>query len=195
MIIIGGRCPNSLVVKHVLGKDESQVRFLLRAPQTHHLPDMKAIFVESSDGYLARGADDNMVWTPALDKKVFKLLSYSLGGVCVCSRHTYNLLPDAMRNDKNRKFIVAGKSGINSLENINKRYPNGILIGGPRFLTMAYIAGVIDTFIVTTVNMPINSTSEYKNPFEKVLSTIKPQCEIKFDEMVVRVYKNNSRSR
>ena len=24
--------PNSLVVKHVLGKDESQVRFLLRAP-------------------------------------------------------------------------------------------------------------------------------------------------------------------
>ena len=115
--------------------------------------------------------------------------------MCVCSRHTYNLLPDLMRNDKNRKFIVAGKSGINSLENINKRYPNGILIGGPRFLTMAYIAGVIDTFIVTTVNMPINSTSEYKNPFEKVLSTIKPQCEIKFDEMVVRVYKNNSRAR
>ena len=30
--IIGGQCPNSLVVKHVLGKDESQVRFLLRAP-------------------------------------------------------------------------------------------------------------------------------------------------------------------
>lgn len=37
---VGGRiitgyfanCPNSLVVKHVLGKDESQVRFLLRAP-------------------------------------------------------------------------------------------------------------------------------------------------------------------
>ncbi len=32
--IIGGKYhrPNSLVVKHVLGKDESQVRFLLRAP-------------------------------------------------------------------------------------------------------------------------------------------------------------------
>ena len=30
---MGGRCPNSLVVKHVLGKDESQVRFLLRAPR------------------------------------------------------------------------------------------------------------------------------------------------------------------
>lgn len=35
--IIGGQCPNSLVVKHVLGKDESQVRFLLRAPEIHHL--------------------------------------------------------------------------------------------------------------------------------------------------------------
>ncbi len=31
--------PNSLVVKHVLGKDESQVRFLLRAPC-----DMKHLF-------------------------------------------------------------------------------------------------------------------------------------------------------
>ena len=30
--IITVSCPNSLVVKHVLGKDESQVRFLLRAP-------------------------------------------------------------------------------------------------------------------------------------------------------------------
>lgn len=28
-------CPNSLVVKHVLGKDESQVRFLLRAPDDY----------------------------------------------------------------------------------------------------------------------------------------------------------------
>ena len=31
--IITGQRPNSLVVKHVLGKDESQVRFLLRAPE------------------------------------------------------------------------------------------------------------------------------------------------------------------
>ncbi len=31
--IISGQRPNSLVVKHVLGKDESQVRFLLRAPE------------------------------------------------------------------------------------------------------------------------------------------------------------------
>lgn len=30
-------CPNSLVVKHVLGKDESQVRFLLRAPLKNSL--------------------------------------------------------------------------------------------------------------------------------------------------------------
>jgi len=156
---------------------------------------MKAIFVESSDGYLARGSNDDMMWTPALDKKVFKLLSYSLGGVCVCSRHTYNLLPDAMRNDKNRKFIVAGKSGINSLENLNKKHPNAVLIGGPRFLTVAYGAGVIDTFIITTVNTVINGTSEYKNPFEKVLANIKPQCEIGFDEMVIRVYKNNARAR
>ena len=37
MAIIPDDCPNSLVVKHVLGKDESQVRFLLRAPEIFHL--------------------------------------------------------------------------------------------------------------------------------------------------------------
>ena len=40
-------CPNSLVVKHVLGKDESQVRFLLRAPEMHHLLGVCLILLRS----------------------------------------------------------------------------------------------------------------------------------------------------
>lgn len=156
---------------------------------------MKAIFVESLNGYLARGANDDMMWTPSLDKKIFKLLNFAFGGVCVCSRNTYDLLPDAMRNDKNRKFIIANKSGENTLDKLNKLYPNGVLIGGPRFLKVAYNLGVIDTFIVTTVNKPIASTPEYKNPFVSKFAQIGALCEIKFDDMVVRVYKNNLRVR
>ncbi len=152
---------------------------------------MKAIFVESQNGYLARGAMDDMMWTPQLDKKLFRLLSFAFGGVYVCSRHTYSLLPYAMRNDKNRKFIIADRDGQNSLYKLNMRYPNGVLVGGPRFLSAAYDIGAIDTFIITTVNKNIDSSDKYKNPFAEKLVQIGPQCEIKFDDMVVRVYKNN----
>ena len=156
---------------------------------------MKAIFVESLNGYLARGANDDMLWTPPLDKKIFKLLSFAFGGVCVCSAHTYKLLPDAMRGDKNRRFIIADKTGENSLVALNKKYPNGVLIGGPRFLTAAYNVGVIDTFIITTVNKVIAGAPEYKNPFAESLVKQGADCEIAFPDMIVRVYKNNSRIR
>ena len=156
---------------------------------------MKAIFVESLDGYLARGANDDMMWTPSLDKKIFKLLTCAFGGVYVCSAHTYNLLPVAMRNDTNRKFIIADRAGENSLVSLNRKYPNGVLIGGPRFLTAAYNLGVIDTFVVTTVNKTISGPVEYKNPFTTQLAKTGALCEVKFDDMVVRVYKNNVRTR
>ena len=42
-------CPNSLVVKHVLGKDESQVRFLLRAPQIHCLLGVVMIWLTTME--------------------------------------------------------------------------------------------------------------------------------------------------
>lgn len=156
---------------------------------------MKAIFVESLNGYLAHSANDDMLWTPSLDKKIFKLLSFAFGGVYVCSQHTYSLLPDIMRGDKNRQFVIADKTGEKSLTVLNKKYPNGVLIGGPRFLTVAYNSGVIDTFIITTVNKNIPGVAEYKNPFTEILAKQGANCEIKFPDMVVRVYKNNSRGR
>ena len=151
---------------------------------------MKAIFVESLNGYLARGPDDDMLWTPSLDKKLFKLLSFAFGGLYVCSQHTYDLLPITMRNDINRRFITADKDGKNSLKELKKKYPNGVLIGGPRFLVAAYDIGAIDTFIITTVNKNISGPAEYKNPFAEKLAKQGANCEIKFEDMVVRVYYN-----
>lgn len=149
---------------------------------------MKAIFVESSDGYLARGETDDMTWTPTLDKKIYKLLTHAFGGTCICSRLTYKLLPDKMLHDSNRKFIIAERSGTNSLTNLSKIYPNGILIGGPTFLQTAYNLGIIDTFIITTVSININSTQKYKNPFKNILTT--PSCKIELPDMKICVYNN-----
>lgn len=152
---------------------------------------MKAIFVESKDNFLAKSGEDDMLWTPSLDKKLFKLLSCAFGGICIVSKHTYNLLPNIMLKDKNRQFIIAERTGPNSLYNLNKLYPNGILIGGPSFLWAAYNEDVIDTFIITTINKEIKCQDlKFKNPFLDILKNIETNCLIKFDEMEIRIYRN-----
>lgn len=152
---------------------------------------MKAIFVESQNGYLAKNAEDDMTWTPSLDKKLFKLLTYAYGGICVVSLHTYQLLPKKMLYDGDRQFIIAEKYGPKSLYNLNKLYPNAVLIGGPRFLRAANEAKVIDTFIVTTTNTTIKNNTKYENPFIDKFLLMEPKCTINFEEMTVRVYKND----
>ena len=154
---------------------------------------MKAIFVESKNGYLAKGPEDDMTWTPSLDKKIFKLLTYVYGGVCVVSPHTYQLLPKKMLYEGDRRFIIAEKYGPRSLYNLNKAYPDAVLIGGPKFLKAAYDAKVIDTFIVTTTENVIKNNSRYENPFIDELLLIEPCCTIKFDTMTIRMYKNEYR--
>lgn len=149
---------------------------------------MKAVFVESYNGYMARNDKDDMKWTPSLDKKIFKLLTYAFGGVCVVSKHTYSLLPQKMLND-GRKFIVADRSVSNSLQMLNIKYPNAVLIGGVAFLQEAYKLGVIDTFIVTTVDKEIEPNERYKNPFKFK----KPECVIPFDDMIIRIYKEKQK--
>lgn len=150
---------------------------------------MKALFVESSNHYLAKGANDTMTWTPILDKQIFKLLT-TISGVCVCSKHTYGLLPQKMLADQARKFIVADKTGNKSLPVLNLLYPNAYLIGGPVFLREAYKSCVIDTVIVSTTNEPIESTERYKNPLLDYLKH--PTSIVKYDGLIVRVYKINN---
>ena len=147
---------------------------------------MKAIFCESANGYLAKSDSDDMSWTGSLDKRMFKFLTIVSGGVCVCSRHTYKLLPPIMTQDPNRKYIIAEREGKNSLVELNKQHPSAVLVGGPTFLKAAYTLGVIDTFIVTTVPLAIQSTEKYKNPFTGMLKI--PAARLVLDTLSVKVY-------
>lgn len=151
---------------------------------------MKAVFVESLNGYMARGANDDMLWTPSIDKKLFHLVSSAYGGVCVCSANTYSLLPKKMLYDEHRTFIIANRTGPYTLKKLNERFPNAVLIGGPRFLKAAYDEGVIDTFVVTTTKRSIKNNSKYENPFIDELIRLDTKCEIDFGEIVVRIYYN-----
>lgn len=148
---------------------------------------MKAIFVQSSNGYIARCPFDDMSWTPSQDKKLFHLLTTFDSGVCVCSKHTYDLLPKKMLADPARKYIVAERTGKNSLVALNQVYPSAVLIGGAKFLKAAHGYSIIDTFVVSTTKVPIVGNENYKNPFAEILTN--PVAQIDFGDVIVRVYK------
>lgn len=138
---------------------------------------------------MARGADDDMRWTPRMDKQIFRLLAAVSGDVYVCSKNTYALLPSAMRGDVQRRFYVAARDGENSLINLGANFPNAILMGGPAFLRAAYDMNLIDTFVVTTLDMSIDGDARYRNPFNEVLANVPPVCALRFPDMTVRVYR------
>lgn len=125
---------------------------------------MNLIIAQTMDNYMAEGAYDKMQWTPKLDKYIFKLLSiYS--HICICSNNTYKLLPTKMLNDKYRKFIIAEKEGPNSLINLNNKYPNALLIGGPRFIKICMEKNLLNLIIIITVNkLSVKQDKKYKNP-------------------------------
>ncbi len=147
---------------------------------------MIAILVESANGYMAKGPNDTMSWTPVLDKQIFRLLT-TINKVCVCSKHTYTLLPQKMLSDPAREFIEAEKVGSKSLPALNNINKDAYLIGGPMFLKEAYNMSVIDTIIISTTKTPIEPNERYKNPFNGNLPN--PITTINFDELTIKVYK------
>ncbi len=137
---------------------------------------------------MARGPEDDMSWTPGLDKKIFSLLTVFDSGVCVCSNKTYKLLPQKMLADPARKFIVAEKTGQNSLVALNQVYrDDAILIGGPTILKAAYDLSILNTIVVTTVKTEFMADPKYMNPLVDVLKN--PVKLIDFGGFVISVYK------
>ena len=147
---------------------------------------MKVIYVVSNNGLMARGPDDNMSWTPKLDKQIFRLLT-TFDEWCVCSKRTYELLSRKMLADPARKFIVAEKIGENSLVELNRRNPNIILIGGPTILKVAYDLKILDTIVVNTTKTNISGDPKYRDPLADVLKN--PISKIDFGDFVTMVYK------
>lgn len=145
---------------------------------------MKTMIVESANGYMASGPSDTMLWTPSLDKQVFRLIT-TMCGTCICSKHTYELLPPKMLADPARNYIIAEKTGSRSLPALAQIYPSAMLIGGPIFLKAAYNQSLLDTIIVSTTKNNIEPNERYKNPF----AHLRPDSTIKIGELTFRIFK------
>lgn len=86
---------------------------------------LKLIMAVSSDGYLARGPDDDMRWTGKLDKTLFHLMT-SVGGVCGTGSKTWSFMPTL----PGRLLLRLTRSGT-SVREFSERYPGAWLLGGP----------------------------------------------------------------
>lgn len=151
---------------------------------------MRAIFVQSADGVMARGSNDDMLWTPKIDKKIFQLISGMHGGFCIVGRNTQTNMPHTL---KGRTYIPVHRNGY-TLHDAAKEYPMATLCAGPTLLKAAYDSGLLHEIIVCTAVQindlkPLNDRLLF-NPFmygEDRLPT--PAMHVDFGEILVDIYR------
>jgi dihydrofolate reductase len=151
---------------------------------------MKFIAAISPDGYMAQGANDNMSWTPKIDKKIFQLISSLNNGICFVSEQTMKNMP---QNLPGRTLIPLSRKGL-TLQLAEKMFPNSLLIGGPTLLRAANQLNLIDELIINQVNYlkPFRDIpEEYRFPFEELQHIITNKIiSIEFGDVTTSIYRN-----
>lgn len=127
---------------------------------------LKLILAVSADGYFARGPSDDMRWTGATDKKVFKLLT-SVGAVCGVGSSTFRQMPrlkgrrlvplsrrpDPVPNYRVDELDARPGSAVPdwaamvtpmTLGRFAHAYPEAWLLGGPTVAQEALEIGLVD---------------------------------------------------
>lgn len=107
----------------------------------------KLLMAVSSDGFLARGPDDDMRWTGHSDKKLFRLLTEtSPDSIVLAGRKTAELLPVLPR--RRVKVISRDHTKGITLQEASWAHGNSWLIGGPSVALEAVQANLVDTAVI-----------------------------------------------
>ena len=105
---------------------------------------MRLLLASSADGYLARGPEDDMAWTGAVDKAVFRLLTMSSkNDVLLAGSRTFDLMPKLPGRRMERLSRSRGPDSF-TLEEANWTWPDAWLIGGPSVALEALKKGLVD---------------------------------------------------
>lgn len=106
---------------------------------------LKLIMAVSADGFVAKGAKDDMRWTGFTDKQVFRLLTAS-HPILLVGRQTFDIMPPLPW----RRVIPLSRDpdkGI-SLEQAVAEYPGAWLGGGAQVAQAALEADLVETSYV-----------------------------------------------
>lgn len=152
---------------------------------------MKFLCAISPDGFMATGPNDDMNWTPRIDKRIFQLVSSINNGICFVSEQTKKNMPQNLRG---RTLIPISRTGL-TLQLAGKNFPNSLIVGGPTLLKAASHLGLIDELIINQVNTslsPFLSTpKEYKFPFAALKHLLGNKIiSIDFGEITTSIYRN-----
>ena len=128
---------------------------------------MKCICAISPCGFMAQGPNDDMKWTPKVDKQIFQLITSLTGGVCFVSKATKQMMPAVLTG---RTLVEVSRNGL-TLETAAKKFPEGVIIGGPEMLRVAITKNLITDLIVNTVqfikpSVFMNTDEKYRFPFD-----------------------------
>jgi dihydrofolate reductase len=123
----------------------------------------------SDDGFLARGPKDDMKWTGATDKAVFRLLTLS-GGELLAGRTTAEQMPPL----PGRKLITLSRQhhlGI-TLAEAAWVHRDAWLIGGPAIAEEALRANLVDRMFLCRVPVSLGDGI----PFSRLQALLPDVC-------------------
>lgn len=102
---------------------------------------MRLIMAASTDGFVAKGPNDDMTWLGPHDKMAFKLLSVAGSGICGVSGKTMDLMPSHLPG---RELVRITRSNF-CLAAFDQKYgADCCLIGGQTLAISALVDGYVD---------------------------------------------------
>lgn len=104
---------------------------------------MRLVMAVSKDNFVARGERDDMRWTGATDKALFKLVTTLGGEVLAAGRKTAELLPHL----EGRTVLTLSRGGY-SLLDLYQEHPRATLIGGQTVALEALELNLIDEVVL-----------------------------------------------
>lgn len=146
---------------------------------------LNLLMAVSVDGFVARGPADDMRWTGAEDKALFKTLTLSSPHPLLVGRRTYELMPALA----DRELVPISRNpelGI-SLDRAAELYPGAWLIGGAEVARAALQAGLVGLVYESRVKAKLKEGIPWR-PVEKFLQ-VHPKADFWIDTGVhVRVH-------
>ncbi len=133
---------------------------------------MKLLMAVSADGFVAKGPVDDMSWTGAVDKAIFKLLTLTGDKNIYAGSNTYNQMPAL----KNRELRCLSSNYMKGYTLGNVFCSDSWLIGGQTVALEAIARNCITEVYLCHTNIELKDgikiTDEIKN-FGKKLDIIK----------------------
>lgn len=159
-------------------------------------PNLDLVMAQSSDGYFAKGKDDDMTWTGRKDKQAFKLLTSAGNTSILAGPNTALNMPElsnrtvyAVRSFKPFYGYLVNKGTLTreiSYSNItNKQFNGAKVIGGPKLAQSVLDDGYIRYAYISVIKKKLHKgigleLTEALNKFSYI--------SINFDGLEIRKY-------